>query len=171
MTADAIGSEGFFLQDLTPTPPDTAPPRVEESDDEEDSTPHRQRIQMVFTSAVLGGASVGAVGCLTGGVGALLLAGGSIPAIAGTAAQGALIGGWAGASVGGVRALFFDAPTREISVFYSALTGAMVGHTAALFPDGPFVGAWTVVGAAIGTVEGWAESELRKRLTQLSDPL
>ena len=158
MSTDAVLRKGISLQDLTPTP-DYQP--IDEYDHDEPSVSAHERFQMIFSSAVLGGVALGVLGGVTGGAGILA------PVIASTALQGAMVMGGAGATIGAIRALSVDTPPREVSIFYSAVTGAITGLTAALFVDGTIVSAWEVTGAFVGIVEGWTEREIRRQLDRV----
>ena len=159
MSTETISRRGFPLQDLTPTP--TNLQQIEETDEEGPSISGRERIQKIFSSAVIGGFSVGAIGMAAGGA-ALILTGAPAPLIAGAAFKAAL----GGAAIGAVRALSFDSTTREVSVFYSAATGAIVGLTAGLFSEGAIISVWEAAGATIGTVVGWAEREIHRHFVR-----
>lgn len=156
MSTETVERRGFPLVNLTPTPQP-----IDEYDYEEPGISAHERFQMVFSSAVLGGIALGVLGGVTGGTGVLA------PVIATTALRGALITGGAGATIGAIRALCFDTPPREVSIFLSTMTGAIAGLTVGLFVDESVISAWEVAGAFVGMVEGWAERKIRRQLDRM----
>ena len=158
MTTETFLPERFCLQDPSPIPtsPDSQP--TDETGNDEHPGSSIERIQRVVSSAILGGLALGVIGGVTGGVGLLS------PLIASTAFHGALVAGGAGASIGAIRALFFDTPPQEVCLFHSIISGATAGLTAALFAPAPLTSVWELGGAFAGMIEGWTERELRRRL-------
>ena len=159
MSTETVERRGLPLVNLTPTPEACQP--IDEYDHEEPGVSAHERFQMVFSSAVLGGIALGVLGGVTGGTGVLA------PVIATTALRGALAAGGAGAAIGAIRALSFDTPPREVSIFYSAVIGAIVGLTTGLFVDESVISAWEMSGAFVGMIEGWTEREIRRHLDRV----